>query len=164
MIIISALGSLNTTFEVRASEWALAFSMTSLAFITFANPALFDMDSFVTIVAMTRPMANALHVSIGTLWGVVFTCVGLGRLCMLLVNGAWWPTPHFRSLAAFCSCFIWFQITIGIALNFSWGLAIFPWLFLLDAYNALRAGHEAGVSQYLRRYGKEKNARRMADT
>lgn len=31
-------------------------------------------------------------------------------------------------------------------------IALLPWIFLLDVYNARRAGHEAGQSEFIQRH------------
>lgn len=145
MITIYSWQSLRRTFEARASEWALAWMTVSLGIVSLINPQLFETPGFNKIVRIAEPMV----------WMIGFMTVGILRLSVLFINGMWWRTPHFRCAFAFLTCFLWFNVSIGLAVNQSFGLAIVPWLFLLDAYNSIRSGKEAGIAQYLQENKKE---------
>lgn len=143
MIIVHSVKSLQETFEARASEWVLTGVLLSLSLVFLLNNEMFYRDSF-------DGLRNILNSRIG--WATVMAAVGLVRLSVLIVNGAHWRTPHLRSLTAFLSAGIWFLFCAGFARNGSIMIAIAPWIFLLDAYNAKRASREAGKSEYIQRY------------
>lgn len=147
MITVYSWHSLRQTFEARASEWALAFMTFSLGVVSFFNVDLFADFRF----------SNLARVADQTTWAWGFLLVGGFRLSALFINGSYWRTPQIRSIFAFLTCFVWFQLALGLLYNFSFGIALLPWLFLLDAYNSVRAGREAGVAQYIQRHAKDTN-------
>jgi hypothetical protein len=67
---------------------------------------------------------------------------------VLLVNGLLRRSPHVRALTSFVSALVWFEISIGFLQSGAptTGLAIYPWLFLLDTFNTVRAMGDAGKS------------------
>ncbi len=135
MVIIHAWESLSDTFEARASEWALSAATVCLGLVCLFNSDLFVNRAFRGLSEWAGQDA----------WAIGFLLVGIARLTVLLINGAYWRTPQFRSAFAFLTAGVWFQLLLGFAANFSFLLAIMPWLFLLDTYNAMRAGREAGI-------------------
>lgn len=139
LAIHEAFASLGETFEARASEWALASAMMLLAFMAFYNVTLFDSPSFRVMASMADQYT----------WGWIFMTVGASRLAVLLINGAWWRTPAFRTLFSFMSVGVWFWLTLGLSGNFAIGFAVFPPMMALDFYNALRAARETGISYYI---------------
>ena len=143
MIIVHSFESLKESFEARASEWSLTGVMVSLALAFLFNEGLFYRD---TLEGM-RDIINSRFA-----WITIMSFVGLTRFAVLIVNGAYWRTPHLRSLTAFLSAGIWFLFFMGFVRNGSLMMAIMPWVFLLDAYNAKRAGREAGKSEFQQRY------------
>lgn len=143
MIVVHSFKSLQETFEARASEWALTGVMISMSLVFLLNEEMFYRSSF-------EGMRNIFNSRYG--WAAILAVVGLTRLSVLIINGSHWRTPHMRSLTAFLSAGVWFLFCAGFARNGSIMLAIAPWIFLLDAYNAKRASHEAGKSEYMQRY------------
>lgn len=131
--------SLKETFPTRASEWALGAIIFLWAVMLSANPDLFvESRSFV-------PLARIFDQDT---WTLLCLAIGGGRLLMLAINGAWRRSPHLRAIAAFISCFFWFQISLGFfqAGTYGTGLAVYPVLFALDVYNTFRAAGDAGSS------------------
>jgi hypothetical protein len=130
--------SFRQTFAVRASEWALALMLLNWSIVLFANPQLFaDRPSYAPLAAI-MPQET---------WALVCCAAGAGRLVVLMINGAWRRTPHLRAGGAFVACFFWFQITMGFAQSEIWGtgMAIYPVLLALDAYNVIRAITDAAI-------------------
>lgn len=121
--------------------------MISLSVVFFLNDTMFYRESF-------EGMRNLINHQVT--WAFLFLTIGLIRLIILLINGAYWRTPHFRAVTAFLSAGVWFLLTIGFIRNGSVLAAILPWVFLLDAYNIKRASREAGKSEYVQRYMKTK--------
>lgn len=142
MLVVHTLESLQETFEARASEWALTGAVLSLAAIFFLNGEMFYGESLYGI----RNMINDRFI-----WAWLFLSVGVVRLAVLLVNGAYWRTPHFRALTAFLCTGVWFLLLIGFMKSGSILAAIMPWVFFLDAYNVKRASLEAGKSEFVQR-------------
>lgn len=133
------MSSFASTFPARASEWALGLIVLNISLLLRACPDL--LSNSLQYNAMTLWMAQDT-------WADLCLVVGGGRLVVLAINGYWRRTPHLRSLAAFLSAFLWFQVTMGLLDSPapSMGLVTFPVLLLLDAFNAVRAFGEAGLS------------------
>lgn len=144
MIIVHSMSlrSLQETFEARASEWMLTGAIISLALVFLINDSMFYGPNF-------RGLRDIMNSRMG--WVVLLLSVGLMRFTVLVINGAYWRTPHFRSLTAFLSAGVWFLFFFGFVNNGSVMMAIMPWVFFLDAYNAKRAGREAGHSEFVQR-------------
>lgn len=155
MVILSAWESLQTTFNARKSEWFLALAFVNLGVVSVMNSDLFADSHYQDVLEIGKFAAKYLHVEPITLWTVGFFVVGFSRLAVLFINGAWWRTPLFRSSLAFLSCFLWFQMWLGLAANVSWDSALILWVFALDGYNALTAAHEAGFAQAIHHHSKE---------
>ena len=148
MILDHLARSLRETFPARASEWALGAMLFNWSVVLSLNPTLFEEGRSYSELA--RWMSQDA-------WVWLCLAVGGARLLVLAINGAWRRSPHARAIAAFVSCFFWFQITLGMigAGTWSTGLAIYPVLFMLDAFNAIRSMGEAGFSDAIhKRVGK----------
>jgi hypothetical protein len=133
------LTALRETFPARASEWALSIMLFLWSVVLSANPDLFA-------TGMSYRSLGQIMGQDG--WAVACLFVGGGRLIILAVNGAWRRSPHLRALGAFLSGLFWFMISAGIVQSgiYNTGLAVYPVLFMLDAFNAIRAMGEAGRS------------------
>lgn len=126
------------TFRLRLSEWLLAAIMTTWGVVLLLPEATFQTNPVYTGLARFAP-ENA--------WGLVALALGTLRLFALFVNGNWRRSPHLRSTLAFLSCFVWFQIVIGLLqVRASTGLAVYPWFFILDVYCVYRASSDARES------------------
>jgi len=143
MVIVHSIRSLQETFEARASEWMLTCAIVSLGLVFTFNSSMFYGSSFEGL----RSIINSQ-----VAWASILLSVGMLRLCVLCINGLYYRTPHFRSFTAFVSSGVWFLFFIGFVRNGSMLMALMPWIFLLDAYNAKRAGREAGTSEYVQRH------------
>jgi hypothetical protein len=131
--------SLRETFPARASEWALGMILFLWSVVLNANPDLF----------LTTPTYRALDGVIQQeTWAILCLLAGGGRLGALAINGAWRRSPHIRAVAAFVGALFWFEISVGAFQGGSFGtaLAVYPVLFLLDCFNAIRAMGDAGRS------------------
>lgn len=154
MILVHSVKSLKTTFDARAAEWALAVAMLNLGLAFTYNTTLFTSSSAWDALAAFASQET---------WALACTTLGGTRLLILMINGAWWRTPHLRALMAFLSCFIWWQLAHDLVPNFSLGFAIIPPVLVLDAYNAIRAASEAGVAQFIQRRKVKAEARLVAN-
>lgn len=147
MILIHSFKSLGATFEARASEWALTGAVLSLSTVFMFNSSMFYSPSF----AGLRDIIGSRYV-----WTMLLLIVGLLRLSVLCVNGMYWRTPHLRAITAFICSGVWFLFCMGFMQNGSLMIAVMPWVFALDAYNAKRASREAGLSESIHRHAKSK--------
>lgn len=142
-VIIHSFQSLQETFEARASEWACASILVLLSLIFTFNDTMFHQQNL-------EGMRTILNSQLG--WAIVFFLIGITRLTVLVINGAYWRTPHFRALTAFLSVGVWFMIVTAFVRNGSLVLAFSLPIFVLDAYNVKRASKEAGQSEFIRRH------------
>lgn len=129
--------SLRETFPTRASEWAVGLMLFNWSLVLTFNDGLFIGRESYSMLAAIAPQSW---------WAAACLTIGGGRLIVLGINGMWRRTPHLRAAGAFLSCFFWFEIAVGMAASGVWatGMAIYPVLFLLDVYNAMRVANEAG--------------------
>ena len=142
-MIFAYLGkSFRETFPGRASEWALGAMLFNWGAILVLKPDIFSMQPYYT------PMAELMRQSA---WGLLCIGVGGSRLMVLFVNGFWRRSPHLRSLMAFLASLVWFEVTVGLLQSglINTGLAVYPVLFGLDVFNAIRAMGDAGRSDAL---------------
>ena len=142
-VVVHSFRSLQETFEARASEWACATILVLLSFVFFFNDAMLYQQNL-------EGMRTILNSQLG--WAAIFFLIGSTRLTVLVINGAYWRTPHFRALTAFFSVGVWFMIVAAFARNGSLVLAFSLPIFVLDAYNIKRASREAGQSEFIRRH------------
>lgn len=124
------------TFPLRASEWALAFIMFSWGLICFSYPGMFTSNyTFSGMAAMASQQT----------WAVGALVMGSIGLVALAINGFWRATPFIRAACAALRAGMWLTITFGLFAtdNPTTGLAIYPWLFILDMWNIYRAMSDA---------------------
>lgn len=126
------------TFPLRVAEWAAAGILISMGVVLMLNPGIFTM---VQHEAMRRLAPQPV-------WGFACFMIGLARFIALVINGAWRASPHIRAACAFLSCFVWLQFALGLAASavVTTGLAVYPWLLLLDTYNVFRASADARLA------------------
>src|SRR5690606_37859289 len=152
VVVIYTFKSLQDTFEARASEWALTGAILTMAVVFYLNDTMFLSPAFSGL----RDIANNQYI-----WASVFTVVGMLRLAVLLVNGAYWRTPHLRSFTAFLCAGVWFTLFLGFVRDGSVLSALMPWIFFLDAYNAKRAARETGQSEFVQRHVKKREGKHV---
>jgi hypothetical protein len=136
-------------FALRVSDWTVACMLMVFGSILVGPQQTFQ---------STNAYAFLAQMASETAWGWLCILVATCRLAALIANGTFdnfrW-SPHVRFLAALGTCFLWFQISLGMMLSPVWptGLAVYPFLFLLDLYNSFLAASEAGVVERRLRYG-----------
>jgi hypothetical protein len=131
--------SLRDHFKIRVTDWLLSAILFSWGFALFAtDPRVWALPTFTGLAAIASQRA----------WAIISVSLGLTRLLALFVNGTVRRSPHARGVCAFLSCFIWAELTLGVA----WadytgpGIGLFPWLLLADALNTIRAARDARAS------------------
>lgn len=133
-------------FTIRVGDWALAMMMLTFGFVLLSMPSLFYQVHAFQVLAKMAPALS---------WGTICVALGGTRLLTLIVNGTFpifrW-SPHIRFFMALLSCFVWFQIILGLldAPAITPAVAVYPYLFLFDMYNTFLAASEAGIVE--RRY------------
>lgn len=135
MVIIK----LTKTFPIRVMEWLLACIMFSWGIVCWnLRPAEWAQPVFSGLATFGEQNT----------WAFFAFYIGAFRIAMLGINGAWRPSPHLRTVAAFLACFMWLQLTLGllVADTRGVGVAIVPWLLFADIYNVFRASHDARLS------------------
>lgn len=128
------------TFPSRVSEWTLASILASWGLMLLRPEVTFATSP--SYVGLERIAAEDT-------WGWFCLIAGVIRLMALTINGIWKPTYHIRSALAFLSCFFWLQISLGFMAsgNASTGLAVYPWLLMLDIYSTYRAARDYRIAQ-----------------
>jgi hypothetical protein len=137
------------SFPVRASEWLLSIAMIWWGFILLDETPIFASSP------VYGPMASLFAEET---WGLMAVLAGFVRLLALVINGTFSGTlysfysPHIRCTMSFITCFIWAQISLGFQASgvVTTGMAVYPILFLLDAWNAVRAAGDAGAMRAAR--------------
>ena len=135
-------------FTLRVSDWLMALMLASLGLVLRAQPSMFD-----------APHGFAVLAQMGTAedWDDVFLLLGSVRLLALFVNGTFDTfrfSPHVRFVFSMASCFVWFQMALGLTLTptITAAFAVYPYLLLFDLYNTFLAASEAGVSERRHRH------------
>lgn len=136
MIWVHIQTSFKETFHFRAGEWAAAVMITLWGISVFGQPGLFE-----TNASFSEFPRAASQVT----WAIGAMIVGGLRLFVLLINGAWRRSYHWRAITAFLTCFFWMEISLSFYGSGQpvTALAIYPVLLVLDSYYVLRATHEA---------------------
>jgi hypothetical protein len=143
-VVARVMGGASHNITLRIGSWFLSMMLTSWGLLLLIHPILFLGPGYIGLIRLAPEVV----------WGWSAMTIGLIRLVALIINGTFisfrW-SPHVRFVMDVLSCFIWFQITLGFAAaGTGTGLAIYPFLFLFDAYNSMLAASEAGVVE--RRY------------
>jgi hypothetical protein len=145
LVVRIARGSAHN-FAIRVSDWFASFVMLSFGVVLIYCPWAFGESRW---YGLLEQIANPL------VWGVICGSVGLLRVGALTINGTFpafrW-SPHLRFAMAMLSCFVWFQVTLGLvaAHEATAVFAMFPQLLVFDLYNVFLAASEAGAAE--RRY------------
>lgn len=134
--------SLKQTFPIRKSEWVMAFITVGLWLLFSLNDDLFS-DGGNTYAGLARWASQDV-------WSWLLFVVGVGRVTVLIINGAYWRSPHYRAGLAFLNCFVWYQLSAGLAQNTGIGMVVFPGLLALDVFNFRQAFLEAATSEGLK--------------
>lgn len=136
--------SIKKHFPTRASEWVLASILASWGLMLLRSEATFA----------TSPSYIGLErIASENTWGWFCLAIGVSRLVALAINGHWVPsTYHLRSITSFVSCFFWFQISLGIMASHlaSTGLAVYPWLMVLDIICTYRTARDLAIDRQIK--------------
>lgn len=137
-MIILKVDTLGDSLKFRLSEWGLSVIMLCFGFIL-----LHPYDTLAApVYALMRSTASEM------VWGWGCFILGATRLIVLIINGAWKRSPHFRAFAAFLSCFVWVQIALSLSVGgtLPTGIAVYSVFVIMDMVSAYRAAADARVS------------------
>lgn len=97
-------------------------------------------------------------------WAAWALTVGAVRVAALYINGAWRPSPHFRAVGSFLTCFLWLTLFLGAASApiYAVTVAIWPVFFLFDSFAVLDAMKDARIADDKARHQKRATAAREA--
>lgn len=137
-------------FMLRSKDWIMTSLLICTGITLIQHPDLFQKTRAFDLLAQYGPTST---------WGIACVFIGVFRFMSLFINGTFpgfiW-SPHFRTLGALMSGFIWFQITIAVVLQASQTpimAVVVPHLLALDLLNAYLASSEAGIAERHRRHG-----------
>lgn len=139
-------------FLPRIGEWACAAMILAIGV---------DLSVNVTLMADARSPAYAalLDWAPQHSWASLMIGLGMLRLMILLVNGAWRRSPHYRAAIAFLCCFFWWQITKSL-------LSVYgiPWILGagvlgMDFMNMVRAAGDARIVDHAFEKGRQEGGR-----
>lgn len=141
---------LKEHFPARISEWFNGVILTSWGLYLLLHPDLFSSPAMRVITKGMNDMVPFGY-NAESVWGLVAFTAGLIRLVALFINGAWSRTPALRMLTAAISAFVWTQVVIGLMTVPNTGLAVYPWLVVIDIVAAYRAGRDVAISEVAQR-------------
>jgi hypothetical protein len=126
---------LGKHFRIRRSEWLLAGCTFALGFVYLVRPGLFDPKWFTTMRLIMSQQA----------WGWLALLVGMMRLTVLFINGAWRASPHLRCLGAQISCALWMTLFASSISSEAIVQSTGFWVlfFVFDAFSAIDAAGDA---------------------
>lgn len=137
MIVIRVRG-VGDSLRFRLSEWLLGGIM-----LAWGVTLLFPYPSFAT----TPTMSGMADLAPELVWGLVCFSIGLGRLWVLFVNGAWRRVHKARAIAACASIAVWFCMLWG-ALKAGFvtpGPAIYCLYIAADMFTVWRSAADARI-------------------
>ena len=127
----------GTHFAIRLGEWFASFNLVSIAILMFTATRMFESNP-------------AYFVGLSTfadqpVWGTICGLFGIIRIAALWVNGRKPITPYIRMALSFFSCFVWWQLVVGLIASGVPGLGwvLVPWLLALEFYNVFRSAADA---------------------
>ena len=141
LVVVTVFHGIASHFYKRVASWIMAIMIMNIGIVLLIHGNMFDTNLSYTFMGRIAEEHTWAYGCLG---------VGLLRLTGLVVNGGFknfrW-SAHMRSIGSGLSCLIWLQIAIGfmVAPQTGLGMAIYPFLLILDAYNSYVAAQEAGA-------------------
>ena len=139
LIVVSMVHGIAGHFPLRVTCWVLSAILANIGFVLIGRPDFFHEQPVYMFMARVGPPEW---------WGDVCLILGSSRIVALVINGSfpWFHwSAHIRSFLAAGCCLIWFQLSLGFLTTplSGLGVAVYPFLMLLEIYNALTAAQEA---------------------
>lgn len=120
-------------FRYRRTEWLLAVSMVVIGLSYSLIPDLFDTTYFTTMLAI-MPQEQ---------WALLVLSLGVMRVTMLAINGAWRATPIFRTIGAVFGTMLWMTLFVSSVSSTRIVQSVGLWL-LFCIFDTLAASDAAG--------------------
>ena len=98
---------LRSHFQQRIPEWFMSAVAFTFGWFLLAQPGQFDVNP---IFSEIRHWVDQPALGLITLLGF-----GAARMLLLVINGAWRPSPWLRAIVAICSAFFWMDIVFGLS-------------------------------------------------
>lgn len=127
-------------FRARATEWCLSFALIVWGIIALSVPGLFHIDPY---------YSSLLTLATQSFMGISATVLGLIRVVFLIINGAWRPSAHIRSVGCILGTMVWGSLAIYpaiIADYFSPTSGIYVMLCLMDLLSLWFASEDAKLA------------------
>lgn len=144
--------SIKAHMRLRFNEW-----VSSIALIAWGASFLLNEKLVLTLTYFAHLDSFRSLVTLG----IVCTLLGLSRIVLLFINGAWGLSPHFRAIGSGISASTW---TLMFTYFFNPGfiipsLATIGTLIAMDFYSLWNASEEASQSDSRRRSTKHDSRR-----
>lgn len=122
-------------FFPRMMEWQAASVMSWGGFMLFTNDDLMA----------TSPKGYSLMLEWASqpTWAWFASVLGISRLVVLVINGAWRRSPHARAVTAFLACGMWFPLSMSFSTTAGWGFVLATGMLCGDALNIIRTARDA---------------------
>lgn len=127
---------LRRHFRPRSTEWLVAVLQVSWGVSVLRAPGAFDAPVYALLLNIATPRA----------WGVGLVLFGLCRLVVLVINGAWRPSPYVRLLLSLISVLWGVQMVLSLVAT-GWSAPAFafaPAVILFDTLNIMHTADDAG--------------------
>ena len=125
-------------FFARWSELAASGMMICLGWVWCINERLM-------IDSPRHAYHLMLEITDQQTWSYVLIGFGLGRLMLLIINGAWRRSPLARVIASFLSMYVWFSLTQSFADSFGTAYVMAAWALVTEFVNVIRAARDARI-------------------
>ncbi|WP_294392014.1 hypothetical protein [uncultured Sphingomonas sp.] len=146
------IASLKQHFPARLPEWFMASVMATWGIYVILHPGIFTAPETRAMFSGMAALVEGSGFPPAGLWGSLALTVGLLRAAALFINGAYARTPVVRLISSMISAIIWTGVAIGLAKSdaANTGVAVYPWLLLLDLASAYRASVDMAVAEHNR--------------
>lgn len=135
MILAHIRSSFFDAFFPRLGEWNAASVTFAIGVMLLDNPERMfaDFEAYRLMLGFfSQPT-----------WSLIFLGLGLLRLIVLTINGAWRRSPLARGVMAFLSCFPWALLVLCFASSFGFAFIMAAGYLSLDIVNVNRAMGDA---------------------
>ena len=142
-ITIRVLGGITDHFKLRVSEWFATALLIQFGLILYGPEQVFPHAPNFAVLATWASEQT---------WGLICLILGGIHWAALTINGTF-PrfkySPHVRAISSFLACYLWFQITLGIAMSGQGGtgLGTYRLVLLLELWNFIRACQDVGKTE-----------------
>lgn len=141
MIIVKGF---RQTFRDRFPEWVLSIALFWWGIFALVNP-----DSFQYSILLS----SILRIATQEVWGWIATVLGSIRIIFLIINGAWRPSAHIRTIGAILGSGFWSMMILS-SFDITWLLSnsvLFIGFLAFDLYSLWFSAEDAKLADLARR-------------